>query len=194
MILKINLIFLLLWFNITFNKFFGRTMEIETKVEPIPFEITSKETTEDLLLQGDMNYKFHSFGVNSKKIKTFINIFFVVSGLVGLILLFLIYLNSKKISKIKSYNEQLITKIKEIDEENSFLFTQLRNQFVETQMLNDKIVNDKSELDSQLERLQERKKAKMKITNELNNLKQKIKSVEQETKKFANIQQKSSHP
>lgn len=194
MILKINLIFLLLWFNITFNKFFGRTMEIETKVEPIPFEITSKETTEDLLLQGDMNYKFHSFGVNSKKIKTFINIFFVVSGLVGLILLFLIYLNSKKISKIKSYNEQLITKIKEIDEENSFLFTQLRNQFVETQMLNDKIVNDKSELEAQLERLQERKKAKMKITNELNDLKQKIKSVEQETKKFASIQQKSSHP
>lgn len=169
-------------------------MEIETKVEPIPFEITSKETTEDLLLQGDMNYKFHSFGVNSKKIKTFINIFFVVSGLVGLILLFLIYLNSKKISKIKSYNEQLITKIKEIDEENSFLFTQLRNQFVETQMLNDKIVNDKSELEAQLERLQERKKAKMKITNELNDLKQKIKSVEQETKKFASIQQKSSHP
>ena len=169
-------------------------MEIETKVEPIPFEIMSKETTEDLLVQGDMNYKFHSFGVNSKTIKTFINIFFVVSGLVGLILLFLIYLNSKKISKIKSYNEQLITKIKEIDEENSFLFTQLRNQFVETQMLNDKIVNDKSELEAQLERLQERKKAKMKITNELNDLKQKIKSVEQETKKFANIQQKSSHP
>lgn len=194
MVLKINLIFLLLWFNITFNKFFGRTMEIETKVEPIPFEIMSKETTEDLLLQGDMNYKFHSFGVNSKKIKTFINIFFVVSGLVGLILLFLIYLNSKKISEIKSYNEQLITKIKEIDEENSFLFTQLRNQFVETQMLNDKIVNDKSELEAQLERLQERKKAKMKITNELNDLKQKIKSVEQETKKFVNIQQKSSHP
>lgn len=194
MVLKINLIFLLLWFNITFNKFFGRTMEIETKVEPIPFEIMSKETTEDLLVQGDMNYKFHSFGVNSKKIKTFINIFFVVSGLVGLILLFLIYLNSKKISEIKSYNEQLITKIKEIDEENSFLFTQLRNQFVETQMLNDKIENDKSELKVQLERLQERKEAKMKITNELNDLKQKIKSVEQETKKFTNIQQKSSHP
>ena len=169
-------------------------MEIETKVEPIPFEIMSKETTEDLLVQGDMNYKFHSFGVNSKKIKTFINIFFVVSGLVGLILLFLIYLNSKKISKIKSYNEQLITKIKEIDEENSFLFTQLRNQFVETQMLNDKIVNDKSELEAQLERLQERKEAKMKITNELNDLKQKIKSVEKETKTFANIQQRSSHP
>lgn len=159
-------------------------MEIETKVEPIPFEIMSKENIEDPLMERELNYKFYSFGVNSKKIKTFINIFFVVSGFVGLILLFLIYLNSKKISEIKSYNEQLITKIKEIDEENSLLFTQLRKQFEETQKLNEKIKNDKSELEAQMERLQERKEAKKNITNELNELKKKIKNIEQETKKF----------
>ena len=68
---------------------------------------------------------------------------FIVSGCIGLFFIYLTYQNTKQIQIVEQDNNSLISKIKSLDDENIVLFSELKELFIKTQELTEKINNKK---------------------------------------------------
>ena len=81
--------------------------------------------------------------ITLKSVQRVINIMFIVSGCIGLFFIYLTYQNTKQIQIVEQDNNSLISKIKSLDDENIVLFSELKELFIKTQELTEKINNKK---------------------------------------------------
>ena len=81
--------------------------------------------------------------ITLKSVQRVINIMFIVSGYIGLFFIYLTYQNTKQIQIVEQDNNSLISKIKSLDDENIVLFSELKELFIKTQELTEKINNKK---------------------------------------------------
>ena len=81
--------------------------------------------------------------ITLKSVQSVINIMFIVSGCIGLFFIYLTYQNTKQIQIVEQDNNSLISKINSLDDENIVLFSELKELFIKTQELTEKINNKK---------------------------------------------------
>ena len=81
--------------------------------------------------------------ITLKSVPRVINIMFIVSGCIGLFFIYFTYQNTKQIQIVEQDNNSLISKIKSLDDENIVLFSELKELFIKTQELTEKINNKK---------------------------------------------------
>ena len=157
-------------------------MEIEGPIEPMDVGDASYDDIEISLKKKKHYYKIHYYNKNS--LLSLIHIFFILTGLIGLILFVLLFRNWKKINRLKELNEKLREDISDINEENIILESQYKEKLDDVTSFSKTIEEYRSKCESRMTEIKDIQTKIESINKEVKKIKKEGRIVEDEIKRF----------
>ena len=157
-------------------------MEIEGVIEPMNVGNASYDDIVISLKKKKYNYKIHYYNRNS--LLSLIHIFFIVTGLIGLVLFVLLFSNWKKINKLKELNEKLREDISDINEENIVIESQYKEKFDDVTSFSETIEEYRSRCETRMTEIKDIQTKIESINKEVKRIKKEGRIVEDEIKRF----------